>query len=138
MQLEQVTRRDRAPGEQVPGVHAPLIQQFAQLVEVHAGLDEVGQPIQGGLVALVGQGAQGFPVEVRSCHGAMLHPCPRGKVKCEHGRVLTIGQLAGHVGVSTKTIRPASTPSPAASPTPPATATEPICPHPTPVPRSRS
>lgn len=35
----------------------------------------------------------------------MLHPCPWGKVKCDHGRVLTIGQLAGHVGVSTKTIR---------------------------------
>ncbi len=35
----------------------------------------------------------------------MLHPCPRGKVKWDDGRVITIGQLAGYVGVSTKTIR---------------------------------
>jgi DNA-binding transcriptional MerR regulator len=35
----------------------------------------------------------------------MLRPCPRGKVKCEHDDVLTIGQLARYVGVSTKTIR---------------------------------
>src|SRR3569833_709117 len=36
---------------------------------------------------------------------AILQPCPRGKVKCDDGRVLTIGQLAGYVGVTAKTIR---------------------------------
>ncbi len=35
----------------------------------------------------------------------MLQPCPGGKVKCDDGRVITIGQLAKYVGVSTKTIR---------------------------------
>lgn len=35
----------------------------------------------------------------------MVRPCPWGKVKCDHGQVITIGQLAKHVGVSTKTIR---------------------------------
>lgn len=35
----------------------------------------------------------------------MLQPCPRGKVKWDDGRVITIGQLAKYVGVSTKTIR---------------------------------
>ena len=35
----------------------------------------------------------------------MLRPCPRGKVKWDDGRVITIGQLAGYVGVSIKTIR---------------------------------
>ncbi|MCX5345545.1 MerR family transcriptional regulator [Streptomyces atratus] len=35
----------------------------------------------------------------------MLQPRPRGKVKWEDGRVITIGQLAGYVGVSIKTIR---------------------------------
>lgn len=33
----------------------------------------------------------------------MMRPCPRGKVK--NGWVLTIGQLARYVGVSTKTVR---------------------------------
>ncbi|MFB9456073.1 MerR family transcriptional regulator [Streptomyces antimycoticus] len=35
----------------------------------------------------------------------MLQPCPRGRVKWNDGRVITIGQLAGYVGVSVKTIR---------------------------------
>ena len=35
----------------------------------------------------------------------MLRPCPRGKVKWHDVRVISIGQLAGYVGVSTKTIR---------------------------------
>jgi len=34
-----------------------------------------------------------------------MQPCPWGKVKCEDSRVLTIGQLAGYVGVTTKAIR---------------------------------
>ncbi|MER6796479.1 MerR family transcriptional regulator [Amycolatopsis mediterranei] len=34
-----------------------------------------------------------------------MQPCPQGKVKCDDGEVLTIGQLAGYVGVTTKTIR---------------------------------
>ena len=35
----------------------------------------------------------------------MLQPCPRGRVKWHDGRVITIGQLAGYVGVSVKTVR---------------------------------
>ncbi len=35
----------------------------------------------------------------------MVQPCPRGKVKWDDGRVITIGQLAKYIGVSTKTIR---------------------------------
>ncbi|MGW1882884.1 MerR family transcriptional regulator [Streptomyces sp. NPDC001970] len=35
----------------------------------------------------------------------MLQPCPRGKVKWNNDRVITIGQLARYVGVSIKTIR---------------------------------
>lgn len=35
----------------------------------------------------------------------MLHPFPRGRVKRDDGRVITIGQLAGYVGVSVKTVR---------------------------------
>ncbi|GAA1169306.1 MerR family transcriptional regulator [Streptomyces rhizosphaericus] len=35
----------------------------------------------------------------------MVRPCPWGKVKWDDGSVITIGQLAGYVGVSTKTVR---------------------------------
>ncbi len=35
----------------------------------------------------------------------MLQPCPWGKVKWDDDQVITIGQLAKYVGVSTKTIR---------------------------------
>lgn len=35
----------------------------------------------------------------------MLQPCPGGRVKWDDGWVITIGQLAGYVGVSIKTIR---------------------------------
>ncbi|MFJ8856473.1 MerR family transcriptional regulator [Streptomyces sp. NPDC102437] len=35
----------------------------------------------------------------------MLQPCPWGKVKWDDGQVITIGQLARYVGVSTKTVR---------------------------------
>ncbi|WP_329012323.1 MerR family transcriptional regulator [Streptomyces sp. NBC_00690] len=35
----------------------------------------------------------------------MLHPCPKGRVKWDDGQVITIGQLAGYIGVSIKTIR---------------------------------
>ncbi len=35
----------------------------------------------------------------------MVRPCPRGKVKCDHRVVITIGQLARYAGVSIKTIR---------------------------------
>lgn len=34
-----------------------------------------------------------------------MQPCPRGKVKCDDGEVLTIGQLAAYIGVTAKTIR---------------------------------
>lgn len=35
----------------------------------------------------------------------MVRPCPKGKVKCDHRVVITIGQLARYAGVSIKTIR---------------------------------
>lgn len=35
----------------------------------------------------------------------MVQPCPRGKVKWDDGRVITIGQLARYAGVSIETIR---------------------------------
>ena len=35
----------------------------------------------------------------------MLRPCPKGRVKWDDDHVITIGQLAGYVGVSIKTIR---------------------------------
>jgi DNA-binding transcriptional MerR regulator len=38
-------------------------------------------------------------------HPFIVQPCPWGKVKCQTGRVLTIGQLAAYVGVTTKAIR---------------------------------
>jgi DNA-binding transcriptional MerR regulator len=34
-----------------------------------------------------------------------MRPCPWGRVKCDDGRVLTIGRLARYVGVSIKAIR---------------------------------
>lgn len=104
MQFKKITRRDRAPGEQVPGAQASFVQQFVQFFEIGTGFGEIGQPVEGGLVAFVGKRAQGFPVEVR-IHDDRVQPCPKGKVKCDHGRVITIGQLARYVGVSTKTIR---------------------------------
>lgn len=61
MQLAQVTRRECASGEQEPGVHGSLVQQPAQLLKVAVGVGEVGQPVQGGLVARLGQVAQGLP-----------------------------------------------------------------------------
>jgi DNA-binding transcriptional MerR regulator len=86
-------------------MHASLVQQLTQLFEVRAGVGEVGQSVQGRLITLVSQGAQGLSAEVRIHHDNMLQPCPKGKVKCDHGQVITIGQLAKYVGVSTKTIR---------------------------------
>ena len=86
-------------------MHASLVQQLTQLLEIAAGVGEVGQPVLGGLIALVSQGAQGLSAEVRIHHDDILQRCPKGKVKCDHGRVITIGQLARYVGVSTKTIR---------------------------------
>ncbi|WP_328960503.1 MerR family transcriptional regulator [Streptomyces virginiae] len=35
----------------------------------------------------------------------MLQPCPWGKVKWDDDEVITIGQLAGYIGVSIKTVR---------------------------------
>lgn len=35
----------------------------------------------------------------------MVQPCPWGRVKWDDGRVITIGQLAGYIGVSIKTVR---------------------------------
>jgi len=103
LELAQVARGDRPPGEQHPGLGRSLVQQLAQLVHVAFGIGQVGQPVQGGLVAFVGQVAQGLSVEF--LHDVMVQRCPKGKVKCHPGQVMTIGQLAQSVGVSTKTIR---------------------------------
>jgi DNA-binding transcriptional MerR regulator len=101
LKLQQVFRGHRAPGQQRTGVVAALVEQLAQLLDVAAGVSEVGEPVERGLVALVGERAQGFVVG----HAAIVQPCPWGNVKCDDGGVLTIGQLAGYVGVTTKTIR---------------------------------
>ena len=79
-----------------------------QLIEIAAGVGEVGQPVQGAFVALVGQGTKGVSVSGRA-HVHMLQRCPWGKVKrsskLDDVRVITIGQVARYVGVTTKTIR---------------------------------
>lgn len=54
LQLQQVIAGDRASGQQLPGPRASLVQQLTELVEVAAPVREVGQPIQGFLVAVVG------------------------------------------------------------------------------------
>ena len=73
LQLAQVTRMDRAPGQQVPGAGGAFVQQFVQLAEIAARIG----------VALVGQCAQRVPVEGHVRHDPMLQPCPWGKVKRE-------------------------------------------------------
>lgn len=105
MQLAQVAGCGRASCEQQSGVSGSFVQQFAQLREISSRVREIGQPVQCGLVALVGQLAEDLPINIRVVHGAMLQPCPRGNVKCDDGRVITIGQLAGYIGVSIKTVR---------------------------------
>uniref|UniRef100_A0AAU2K2Q4 MerR family transcriptional regulator n=1 Tax=Streptomyces sp. NBC_00049 TaxID=2903617 RepID=A0AAU2K2Q4_9ACTN len=105
MQLTQVTGCGRASREQQSGVSGSLVQQVAQLGEVSGRVREIGQAVQCSLVALVGQLAEGLPINIRVVHDAMLQPCPRGKVKWDDGRVITIGQLAGYIGVSIKTVR---------------------------------
>ena len=57
-------------------MQASLVEQFAQRRAVAVGVCQVGQPVQGGLVALVGQVAQGLSVDVRTHHGGMVQPCP--------------------------------------------------------------
>lgn len=105
MQLAKIAGRGRAASEQETGAHGSLVQQLAQLPEVAGCVGEVGQPVQRGLIAFIGQLAQGLPIEIHVRHDAMLQPSPWGKVKWDDGRVITIGQLAGYVGVSIKTIR---------------------------------
>lgn len=105
LQLAQVSCRDRPSGEQVPRPFTALIQQCVELVQVAADVGQVRQAVQGRLVALVGQRAQGVPIRSHVCHGPMLQPCPWGKVKCDHEQVITIGQLARYAGVTIKTVR---------------------------------
>ena len=105
LELAQVASRGRALSEQRPSAHRSLVQQLAQLPEIASCVGEVGQPVQSGLVALVSQLAQGLPIDIRVLHDTILQPCPKGKVKWDDGRVITIGQLARYLGVSTKTIR---------------------------------
>jgi len=81
LELEQVTDLHRAPATCSPGAAGAFVQQFVQLVEVAARISEVGQPVQGRLVAFVGQRAQGVPVKGHVRHDPMLQPCPGGKVK---------------------------------------------------------
>jgi hypothetical protein len=83
LQFAQVTRMDRAPGQQVPGAGGAFVQQFVQLAEIAARIGQVGQPVQGHLVALVGQRAQRVPVKGHVRHNPMLQPCLKGKVKRE-------------------------------------------------------
>lgn len=105
MQFAQVSPLERAARQQPAGVLAALIEQFGQRIHVAAGVGEVGKPVQCGLVALVREGAQSVLIEVMIGHGSILQPSSKGKVKCDHGGMLTIGQLATHTGVSAKTIR---------------------------------
>jgi len=74
LELEQVAGRDRATREQVPGVGGALVQQFVQLVEVVALVGEVGQSVQGSLVAVVRERSQGVPIAVHVGHAHMVRP----------------------------------------------------------------
>ncbi|MBO3682791.1 hypothetical protein J5X86_49170 [Streptomyces sp. NEAU-YJ-81] len=82
LQFAQVAGRGRASGEQEPGVHGPLVQQLAQLAEVAGCLGEVGQPVQSGLVALIGQLAQALPIDIQCL---FLNPVSAGQ-KAERWR----------------------------------------------------
>lgn len=90
-------------------MHAALVEQLVQLVEVAAGVGQIGKPIQSKLVSLIGQSAQRVMVNARRFHEVILQRCPWGKVKHDnlrdHAEVITIGQLAHYAGVTTKTIR---------------------------------
>lgn len=101
LQCQEVACGDGAAGQQGAGVVAAFVEQLAQLLDVPARVGEVGEAVERGLVALVGERAQGFVVG----HPTIVQRCPWGNVKCDDGGVLTIGQLAGYVGVTTKTIR---------------------------------
>ncbi|OOL32327.1 hypothetical protein GQ85_08060 [Rhodococcus rhodochrous] len=50
-------------------MHGSLVQQLAQLPEVTGCIGEVGQPVQSGPVARIGQFAQGLPIDVPRCQG---------------------------------------------------------------------
>ena len=76
LELEQVAGRDRATREQVPGVGGALVQQLVQLVEVVALVGEVGQSVQGSLVALVRERSQGVPTATPSGTGATPRRTP--------------------------------------------------------------
>ncbi|BAG16840.1 hypothetical protein SGR_7128t [Streptomyces griseus subsp. griseus NBRC 13350] len=76
LQLAQVASRYRASSQQEPSVHGSLVQQLAQLHDVARCVGEIGQPVQSGLVTLIGQLTQGLPVGIHVRHDAMVQPCP--------------------------------------------------------------
>lgn len=87
-------------------MEAALIKQLVQLIDVAAGVGQVGEPVEGPFISLVGERPQRVTVNRRFTHRKSLQPCPWGKVKWEEDTaVLTIGQLASYAGVTTKTIR---------------------------------
>jgi DNA-binding transcriptional MerR regulator len=89
----------------VARVRASFVEQFAQLNQIATRIGQIGQSIQCELVPFVSDRTQRFAVGRYLRHALDVAGCPRGKVKCEYRHVLTIGQLARYVGVSTKTIR---------------------------------
>lgn len=105
LELAQVAVLHGPAGQQPPGVFTALIEQLGQHAEVGAGVGEVGEPVQGSLVALIRERAKGVFIELLIWHKTSVRPCPWGKVKRDNGGMLTIGQLAKHAGVSTKAIR---------------------------------
>lgn len=105
LQLAQVAVFHGAASQQPSGVLTALIEKLRQCVQIVASPIKVGKPVHCGLVALVREGAKGFFVEVVFGHETILRPCPKGKVKCDNRAMLTIGQLATYVGVTTKAVR---------------------------------
>ncbi|MFD7341433.1 hypothetical protein ACFV98_36470 [Streptomyces violascens] len=43
-------------------MHRPFVQQLTQLPEVTGRVGQIGQPVQCGLVTLIGQPTQGVPI----------------------------------------------------------------------------
>lgn len=72
LELAQVSSFDGTARQQSAGMLAALIEQFRERVQVSAGVGEVGEPVQRGLVALVREPAKGVFVEVVIGHVASV------------------------------------------------------------------
>lgn len=114
LKFNRVTLCDRAGGEVNARELAAFVQQLVQSVDIVSLVGKVGEPVESGFVAGVGQlpedaevGLGHWMLRLRFVHRVSIAPSSYWKVKglVKGTGMLTIGQLARYSGVPAKTIR---------------------------------